>query len=198
MLVIFHPTDFFKKMPVTGGFSEPFRFALLNIILSAILTIGTIALRQALSPSTELQTILSTIGIDLNTYLIGIAILTVVLGSIGIFISSAIYHLFLKIVGAKKGYETTFRVCAYLSAFNLLACISAIDTLPTTIIGVIISLYALYVMIIAFRDIHGIATARAAIAVVLFIVLFIIFILIISIIVWMFAYLWITNIKQPI
>jgi len=73
-----------------------------NIILSAILTVGTIALRQAIFPDTELETALSILGLDLNTYLIGIAILTVVFGSIGIFISSAIYHIFLKIVGAKK------------------------------------------------------------------------------------------------
>lgn len=196
--VILHPADFFKKMPISGGFGEPFRFALLNIILSAILTIVTVALRQALSPDAKLQTAISELGIDMNTYLLGIAILTIVLGSIGIFLSSAIYHLFLKIVGAKKGYEATFRVSAYLTCFSLLSWISAIDTIPTIIISVMISLYALYVMIIAFRDIHEITTARAAIAVVLFIVLFIIIILIISVIIGMFAYLWVAGMQSQI
>jgi len=196
--VIFHPKDFFKKMPVSGGFGEPFRFALVNIILSAILTTGTVALRQALFPDIELQSALSLLGIDLNIYLISIAILTVVFGSIGIFISSAIYHLFLKIVGAKKSYEATFRTFAYLTAFSLLSWISAINTLPTIIIGVIISLYVLYVMIMAFRDVHDITTARAVISVVLVIVLFIIIVVIISIIVGMFAYLWVMGMQQQI
>ncbi len=173
--ILTQPKEFFRKMQTTGGFGEPFRFAILNMFLAFVLSWGfMIAI-----PDMKFQHALQYFGIEIWMFSLIMMPVALVVGSIGLFLFSGINHLFLKLVGAKKSYEATFRVFAYLSVFNILVAVSNVNNLAAKAIGFIISLYVLYVMIAALKEVHEISFLRSAIAVLLPIVITIIIVVII-------------------
>ena len=189
--VIFHPKEFFKKMPTTGGYKEPLVFALINIFIGSMLTVGF----KIASPDAELQQALQILGIDMLKLSWIIVPLALVLGCIGLFLFSGIAHLFLKLVGAKKNYEATFRVFAYLSIFNILASVSSINTFASNVIGFLIFLYVIYLTIIGFSEVHKITLLRAIISVALMLVSIFIVLIILAFIIGILAYMWILSVQ---
>ena len=162
--VVTQPKVFFKKMPASGGFMEPYWFAIVNILISFVLSIGfTFASMDA-----EFEMALQYLGLRemLIVMLIMVPVMFV-LGSIGLFLSSGIYHLFLKLVGAKKNYEATFRVCAYLSVFNIFTTVSSVNNMIIDLAVFVFVVYVLYVMIYALKEVHKISFLRSAVAVML-------------------------------
>ncbi|MEA3343519.1 MAG: YIP1 family protein, partial [archaeon] len=111
--IVTQPKEFFRKMQTTGGFGDPFRFAILNMFLAFALSCG---FRIAI-PDMEFQHALQYFGTDIWMFSLIMMPAALILGSIGLFLFSGINHLFLKLVGAKNSYEATFRVFAYLSVF---------------------------------------------------------------------------------
>ncbi|MFH1126531.1 MAG: YIP1 family protein [archaeon] len=159
--VLFHPKEFFSKMPTTGGLGEPFRFALINIFIAAVLSAGA----MLAFPSADIKMILLTSDLAILGFMAGAVITTLIVGSIGIFIVAAIYHLFLKLTGAKKDFEATYRVLAYVSVFNILTAISSAEIPALQGIAFFISLYVIYLIIRGFSKVHEITMMRAGIAV---------------------------------
>ncbi len=177
--IVTQPKVFFKKMPTSGGFGEPYGFAVVNILITFLLSIGfTVAVRDA-----EFETALQYLGLDVPTFMLIMVPVVFVLGSIGLFLSSGIYHLFLKLVGAKKNYEATFRVIAYLSVFNIFTSVSKINNPVVDIAVFVFVLYVIYVMIYALKEVHEISFLRSAIAVLLPGIIIIIMIIIVVILV---------------
>ncbi len=161
--IVTQPKDFFKNMPVSGGFKEPFWFAMVNMLISSVLSIGF----TAAAMDVELKMALQFFGINEPIYMLIVIPIVFVLGSIGLFLSSGIYHLLLKLVGAKKNFEATFRVIAFLSVFNIFSSISSVNSLIIDLAVIVFLLYVVYIMIYALKEVHEISFLRSAIAVLL-------------------------------
>lgn len=179
--IILQPKEFFKTMPTTGGFGEPLKFALINLVIGMILAQGVIVMTQG----SELNQILQIMAFSIFEYFVILIIFSLISTTISLFISSAIYHLFLKLVGAKKNYEITFRVMAYLTAFSLLVWIP--------IINIFVLIYYFYILVVVLKEIHEITLMRVIIAITLMIVILFI---ILSIMAIGLASLWTANIQQ--
>ncbi len=141
--VIMHPTLFFENMPVSGGYGEPIRFALINCMLG----IGLIIFLFLIQPPTYYRSV-----IDLIIFL---CISFLITGVAGLFI----YFIVFKIMGGKGSIEGTFRQLAYSSAPV------ALPIIP------ILPLYSLYLIIVGGKYVHNMGKLRSAVAVFLPIVI---------------------------
>ncbi|RLG13654.1 MAG: hypothetical protein DRN71_04415 [Candidatus Nanohalarchaeota archaeon] len=180
--VILRPMEFFKTMPTTGGFGEPLKFALINIVITLILTAVILTEIPNTIPGLQLKKWTAIYGAE--TAGITWTLMTLISGIIYIFILSGIYHLLLKLFGAKERYEATFRVVAYITVFNIFSTISLIEMTAAKIVSFLITLYVLYLMVLGFRDAHKISSLRAAIVVLLPII-----IIMTLIIIWAILYI---------
>ena len=82
-------------------------------------------------------------------------------GAIGLFILAGIAHLLVMLfVGsANFGFESTFRVVAYVSVTNL------VNWIP--VIGGLLALYGLYLAVVGIREMHSTTIGKAALVVLL-------------------------------
>ncbi len=177
--ILFHPREFFRNMPKEGEFFGPLKFALFNILIATLLSFSF----PFIIHYNTFGQLLQIYGDYLLLYAaLGIAAF-LFFGSAGIAISSGIYHLLLKLAGAKHRYDATFRTIAYLSVFSL------ISWMPY--VGFFVSIYMLYVLVVAFSEVHEISMIRAAVPLV-------IVLSILLIIGAMYAYMWIMNVSQAI
>ncbi len=86
---------------------------------------------------------------------------------IGVFISGAIFHIFVYLVGGRKGLTQTIKAVIYGSTPGLL-----IGWIP--FIGMIGGLWSLVLEVLGIRQLHEITTGRAILAVVIMIVLLVV------------------------
>ena len=159
--VLSSPSAFFKKMPVTGGLTDPLLFAMI---------IGTMGLMfQAiwdLMLHDSMQSIMTYemgsaagrglshgIASPLGTLMIPFLLI------IGLFVVSGMLHFFLMMVrGEKAGFEATFRVVSYSLSPCLIMVIPYCGTLITM-------LWVLALAMIGLRDAHGTTGGKATVAV---------------------------------
>jgi len=152
--VVTSPAGYFRGIRRQGDFVNPLLFAIICYEVSAIL-----------------GGLLSLVGVTgtkgFGSFLVGI-ILAPIFATIGLFIGAGIVHLLVMlIVGSRNaGFEGTFRVSAYSSVTSLVSWIP--------IIGVIASLYGVYIAIMGIREVHSTTTGRAALVVLIPVVLVII------------------------
>jgi hypothetical protein len=157
--VVTAPVGFFRGIRREGDFVNPLIFAIICYEVSAILG-GIIAL--AFSSRGFGGFLASIIFAPIGT-------------AIALFIGAGILHLLVMlIVGSRNsGFEGTFRVGAYSSVTSLVSWIP--------IIGVIASLYGIYLAIVGIREVHNTTTGRAAIVVLVpAVVVFLLIVLIIA------------------
>jgi hypothetical protein len=150
--VVTAPAGFFRGIRREGDFVNPLIFAIICYEVSAILG-GIIALAFG--------------SRGFGGFLASI-IFAPIGAAIGLFIGAGILHLLVMlIVGSRNsGFEGTFRVGAYSSVTSLVSWIP--------IIGVIASLYGIYIAIMGIREVHSTTTGRAALVVLIPVVLVII------------------------
>ena len=141
--VVTAPVGFFRSIRRQGDFVNPLIFAIICYEVSAILG-GIIALAFG--------------SRGFGGFLVSI-ILTPIGAAIGLFIGAGILHLLVMlIVGSRNsGFEGTFRVSAYSSVTSLVSWIP--------IIGLIASLYGVYIAIMGIRETHSTTTGKAALVV---------------------------------
>jgi hypothetical protein len=141
--VVTAPVGFFRSIRREGDFVNPLIFAIICYEVSAILG-GIIALAFG--------------SRGFGGFLASI-IFAPIGAAIGLFIGAGILHLLVMlIVGSRNsGFEGTFRVGAYSSVTSLVSWIP--------IIGLIASLYGIYLAIIGIREVHNTTTGKAAIVV---------------------------------
>src|SRR5215211_5632502 len=161
--VVTAPVGFFRSIRREGDFVNPLIFAIICYEVSAIL-----------------GGLLSLVGVTgtrgFGSFLIGI-ILAPIGAAIGLFIGAGILHLLVMlIVGSRNaGYEGTFWVGAYSAVTTLVSWIP--------IIGLIASLYGIYLAIMGIREVHNTSTGKAAIVVLIpAVVVFLLVVLIIAVI----------------
>ncbi|MCZ7397082.1 MAG: YIP1 family protein [Candidatus Methanoperedens sp.] len=87
-----------------------------------------------------------------------------IFGIIGIFISSAIFHIFVYLVGGRKGLSQTIKAVIYGSTPGLL-----FGWIP--IIGMIAGIWSLVLEVLGIRQLHEITTGKAILAVVIMLVI---------------------------
>lgn len=141
--VLTQPKQFFAKMAVTGGYRGPAVFIIITTIIGSLLS-------------------LFVSGIFSPLILAGMVVLSP-LAIVGVMIAAAIIHILLKILGAKRNYEATFRVFSYAYAVSLFSWIP--------LVGVFASLYGIYLEVIGLSKVHSISKLRVLVALLLPIVI---------------------------
>lgn len=178
--VITQPHQFFRNLPTSGSLKEPLSFAVLTIFIVSLLNapITLISLSSLLSFGTDIVLI--------TLVLAGVFLYYFFTVSIALPVNTLIYHLFLKICGAKGSLESTLRVfCYYLavsfvillaSTFTVFALNIAESAGAQGILYMVLSLifllgvmttivYSFYVLIVGFSEVHNISMKRTVLAV---------------------------------
>jgi hypothetical protein len=145
--VVTAPVGFFRGIRREGDFVNPLIFAVICYEVSAILG-GLLSLVGVSMGGTQ----------GFGSFLIGI-ILAPIGAAIVLFIGAGILHLLVMLIvgSSNAGYEGTFRVGAYSAVTSLVSWIP--------IIGLIASLYGIYLAIIGMREVHNTTTGKAALVV---------------------------------
>jgi hypothetical protein len=161
-MVLFKPGTFFSSMPVDAGLGKPLVFAIINGIIGFFFLMLW-------------QMLLMMIGVGLSGDMAGgmgaavgggalgmiiFVIISPIFVVLGMFIGSAILHLFLLIVrGADSGYQATFRTMGYATAAYLAYIIPIVG-------GLVGGIWALILMIIGLAKAHRTGIGRVIIAVI--------------------------------
>jgi len=169
--VLFSPEKLFKSMTVTGGIREPLAYGLLFGSMGTMFDFFW----QFLIIGGSLRSIdQGLIGqLPMGFIFLIIMLISPVFVILTIFFTSGIMHLMLLIVGAKNGFEATFRVISYSQATQVLGLIPFIG-------GLIGGFWLFIVQFIGLRAIHEISYLKVLMAflipVVVLILLMVIFI----------------------
>lgn len=166
--VIQSPSDFYRRMPTTGGYAEPLTFASISYIIFEIMNIVMFLFMNyfifgGLMPTGGEDAILFT---ALNSgqlilmsfiYLIMAPIAFIIL----LFIGSAILNIIYRVLGGMGSFEGTFRFISYTTAVYVLSWIP--------ILGLISSIYGIYLYIVGGKFVHNVSMWKSSIAVLLLI-----------------------------
>jgi hypothetical protein len=160
-MVLTQPSAAFTAMKTEGGLGEPLIYALIGgcagAIVSFVFAFGMQSVGFMSAGHNSLNA-LSWLGMGSAAFLVLIPVFIV----LGLFISSAVVHVCLMLVGgAKKSFETTFRVLAFAHG----------STGPLQMIplcgGLIAAVWGLVLNCIGLARAHEIETGRAILAVLL-------------------------------
>jgi hypothetical protein len=176
--VLFAPTAFFRKMPVSSGLSSPLFYGVILGFVGALIAIllqVTLLNPMGSFPEVEgMEGMGRGVQVFQTTFIIIYAIFLPILIAIGLFIVSAIFHVCLLIVGAgKRGFEATFRVVAYTNSTQVFAIVPFLGWF-------IAPFYNVVLWVIGFKESHRTTTGRALIAVLLPVIVFGIFIVLMA------------------
>ncbi len=154
---LLRPSDFFRKMPVTGGLGSPLIYAMIWGTLGMMFTV----VWQIISGGV-LEMMVKPPGMKQEfgpEYLLALAILSPLFVIIGLFIGSGILHLCLMLIGGnKKGFEATFRVVSYSYGAQIFSAIPFCG-------GLIAAIWMIVIEIIGLKEAHGISGGKAALAI---------------------------------
>lgn len=142
--VLTGPSDFFMKMPKSGGFVEPLVFAVIMGVIAGLI-----------------QTIFSLAGLSLAAGMaMGVAsiIITPVMVAIFGFVGAAIMFVIWKLMGSQESYETAYRCGAYISVLTPITTVLGIIPYVGTAIG--IALMMLFI-VLASIVVHRIPAGKA-------------------------------------
>ncbi|MBF0494191.1 MAG: YIP1 family protein [Candidatus Omnitrophica bacterium] len=107
--VVLDPKKFFACMPARTGYKDPLIFSLVCVFLSSLITLFLSVLSGEMVAATEKFIIFSLAAIPF------------------IFINAGIVHFFVFLAGGKKGFQSTFSVCAYSAAALVYSFIPIVD-----------------------------------------------------------------------
>jgi len=177
--VMQRPSDFYRRMPKTGGYADPLTFAAISFIIYALLT----ALLTALLGRGMMGGMMGGMydGMYNGMYggarefgffaILSTVVFTPIAGIISLFIEAAILYVIYKVLGGTGNYEGTVRFISYATAVLVLSWIP--------IIGWIVGIYGIYLYIIGGMHVHNVSMTRSAIAVLLPVLLVILFMVIV-------------------
>jgi hypothetical protein len=139
--IFFTPSDFYQKMPTTGGYTPPVIFLAVCLGVSAILS-----------------AILA--GVDVLMFF-----QIIIAGVIFSFIGAGILHLIAQQFFEGKGaYEGVYRVVAYASVVQLVSWLPWIHGM-FFIVTFCFGLYGLYLQIVGLEKVHQITPGQAVVTV---------------------------------
>ncbi len=151
--VILRPSDFYRRMPTTGGYADPLTFAAISYVIYGLL----IAL---LSRGMSMGSMYGMYGRELSlSMVIGIVIVAPIVGIISIFIGAAIFYIIYRVLGGTGSYEGTLRFISYATAVMIFSWIP--------VIGFIAWIYGMYLYIVGGAFVHNVSMGKSAIAILL-------------------------------
>ena len=157
--VVLEPVRFFAGLPRSGNLLSPLVFALVCIVISAILSGLLVLLGLQESPGfnpNPQNAIPSTFAPASALASIAFAPIG---GTIGLFIAAAIQQLLVRLIVGENnmGFASTFKVASYTQVTAL------VNWIP--IVGPIVALYGLYLSIVGIREMHATTTGKAALVI---------------------------------
>lgn len=159
--VLFHPSVFFKKMPITGGLTDPLLYALIFGMAGLIFSYFWQILIQGAMQGMMIPGMKAAPGQNIFSGIVMavLAFLSPFLIILGLFITSGILHVCLMLVrGARSGFEATFRVVAYGNSAYIFLVIPFCGSLLAAVWAVVLT-------IIGLREAHETTGGKAAFAV---------------------------------
>ncbi|CAA9470430.1 MAG: hypothetical protein AVDCRST_MAG05-509 [uncultured Rubrobacteraceae bacterium] len=157
--VVLQPVRFFGGLPRDQNLLNPLVFALVCVVVSAILS-GLLVLlgvqqNPGFNPNPQ-NAIPSTFA---PTSALASILFAPIGGAIGIFVAAAVQQLLVRLVVGEnnQGFASTFKVASYTQVTAL------VNWVP--VIGPLVALYGLYLSIVGIREIHGTTTGKAALVV---------------------------------
>jgi hypothetical protein len=151
--VMLRPSDYYRKMPTTGGYSEPLTFAAISYIISGLLTVILI---RGLH-------IGDMYGVDSSEFsfsmLLASVIMTPIAGIIYLLIGAAIFYIIYKLLGGTGSYEGTVRFMSYASA------ILVVSWIP--LLNLITWIYGIYLYIVGGAFVHNVSMGKSTLAILL-------------------------------
>ncbi|MFQ5956410.1 MAG: YIP1 family protein [Candidatus Brocadiales bacterium] len=145
--VALRPQNFFKNMPLTGGYVQPllFSLAIFFIVIGYNLALIASGLPYPTGQESEGESVVE--ALKKVPFLGALWVLGLLLGSL-------IIHGSFKLLKGTGGYEATFRILAYSSIANLLAIIPSVGQYLSTI-------YTLVLIMLGGKLVHGLSSIRA-------------------------------------
>ncbi|MEA3343411.1 MAG: YIP1 family protein [archaeon] len=136
--VLVHPSRFFKRVSRKDMYDGAFKFAIKNIAVFSVI-IGLFLLLLGPDKKTLFVSVILAVGLT-------------VAGVAELFVFSLSFHVFLKVLGARKSFDETFSVVAYCTAVLLYAW--AVPLL------VLLPFHALYIASAGFVEVHKVSRLR--------------------------------------
>ena len=169
--VLLEPVGFFRRLPPRGSALDPVLFALVCSLISSVL--GSLAapydplVRDAASFESSVEDFGGEMGLAVGMLLLFV-VLTPLFILLGLYIAAAVYHILVWIFvrPTDTDFEATLRVVTYTSAVELLTWIP--------VVGLLASLYGLYLAFVGIREMHETTTGRALTVISLPVVLFVV------------------------
>ncbi|UCE18150.1 MAG: YIP1 family protein [Gemmatimonadota bacterium] len=156
---IFRPTKFFAAMPLKGGYGGPLLYGFIVGEIAVLFSLFWQGIFMMMGTFGERYDQLEAMGLSMGMVALVIgALLSPVFIIMGYFITAAILHLCLFIVGgARRDFEATFRVICYAAGANLFNIIPFCGWLGAWLWNTLLN-------IIGVREAHEISTGRALLA----------------------------------
>jgi hypothetical protein len=172
--VIQRPTDFYRKMPTSGGYADPLTFAAFSYIIYGLLV--------SLFSRGMIENMYSGVGVHGFGFFttIMIVILIPIMGIISLFIGAAILYIIYKLLGGTGTYEGTVRFMSYATAVQVLSWIP--------LVGFIVGLYGIYLYIVGGMYVHNVSMGKSAIAILLPVILVFLLIVIAAVMLSSYAF----------
>ncbi len=157
-MVLFHPGEFFSRMPVRGGKATPLLFGVLAGAIGFCFSLFWPLLANDLRGwSRYLDPFSMNQAAGL---LLVVAVLSPVIIAVGLFLYALFTHFLLILVrGNKNGFEATFRVISYSYAGNLFSVVPILG-------GIVGGIWTVVLEIIGLSRAHGIGILRVVFAVI--------------------------------
>lgn len=162
--VIQNPSDFFRRMPKTGGYADPLTFTAISFIIYALLTaLLTVFFGRGMYIGSMYGGMYGGMYSSARSFGFFAILMTVIIspiaGIISIFIESAILYVLYKILGGTGSYEGTVRFVSYATSVLVLSWIP--------IISWIVGIYGIYLYIVGGMYVHDMSMVKSAIAILL-------------------------------
>jgi hypothetical protein len=185
--VVLHPVVFFAGIPRREGLRNPFLFALIGIVIGAVLN-AVVGLVGVQSSFQSYEGLLGPLGLSSQSFagFVASIVFLVVIGIVSLVVAAAIYQLVVGLLlrRGNAGFRATFRVVAYTAGVTNL-----VGWIP--ILGLLVILYGLYLQIVGLREVHETTTGKAILVLVIpFVAVFLITALIAIILVAVFITVW--------
>lgn len=148
--VIFRPQAFFQCMPVTEGYLRPFLFSSAVFLIVMGYNVLLVATGLPFPSGQEVK------DRGLGAVLLRAPVLYA-LWVLGLFAGSGLLHLSFKLLKGKAPFQGTFRIFAYSAVANLLSIIPLLGQYLS-------SIYALVLIMLGGRYVHGLSSLRAVAA----------------------------------
>ncbi|MBU0706682.1 YIP1 family protein [Patescibacteria group bacterium] len=161
---LLHPTAFFSEIAKGDNFASPILYALVNsAILIFVSALFSYAVKFHLLPTVGMKLTSPSVasGFFAGPGALAIAIFIIPFVVVGYFITAALFHMGLYIVGGvKQSFIATFRVVCYSTGAQLFAIIPFLG-------GIVAGIWMLVLHMIGLKIVHETDFLRAAFAVLL-------------------------------